>query len=57
MYPHGKMRCQEIDGEQKKERIKPKKRELHGLQYTEIVKSETRLASDNHLCVEKSIFL
>ena len=40
------MGSQAIDKERKEERIRPKKRELHGLLYTKIVKSGTiRLAS------------
>ena len=43
------MGCQEIGGERKYKRTRPKKRELHELPYTEMVKSETFSLSVNLL--------
>ena len=34
--PKAETGCQEIDRERKEDRVRPKKRELHGLPYTEI---------------------
>ena len=48
-----RMGSQAIDKERKEERIRPKKRELHGLLYTKIVKSGTiRLASGYRTKIE-----
>ena len=43
------MECKEIDGKGKGERTRPKKRSLHELPNTEMIKSVTiRLASGRH---------
>ena len=46
------MGCQEIDKERKEDRVRPKKRELHGLPYTEIVQSGT-IITDSTLALTK----
>ena len=55
------MGSQDKDGKRKEERIGPKKKEMHGLLYTKIVKSGTiRLVSGCTHCTEipsENIFL
>ena len=50
--PKAETGCQEIDKERKEDRVRPKKRELHGLPYTEIVQSGT-IITDSTLALTK----